>query len=328
MLTFLIRRVIYMIITLFFVSLVGFAIIEATPGSALDYKISQIESQGAEVSQGEINNLKAAYGLDVPMPIRYLKWVGGVLHGDFGTSITYNVPVGQLIWSRIAFTLVLSVGALIFAWVVAIPIGVYSATHRYTIPDYAITVIQFIGVAVPEFLLALVLLVFAADVLGQHNIGGLFSQQYQNAPWSLARLGDFLGHIWVPVVVIAAASTAVLTRLMRANLLDVLNQQYVQTARAKGLQEALVIWKHAVRNALHPLVMSLGTSLPALLSGEVIVSIVLNLPTDGPLYFTALQTKDEYLAISFLLLTSALLVVGNLLADLMLVWLDPRVRLD
>jgi peptide/nickel transport system permease protein len=328
MATYLLRRVIFMIVTLFFVSLVGFSLIELTPGSALDTKISQIEAQGGNVSQAQVDALIKQYGLNDPAPVRYLKWIGGVAHGDFGTSITFSTPVSQLIWGRIGFTLVLSIGALIFAWVVAIPIGVYSATHRYTVPDYAVTVFQFIGVAIPEFLLALVLLVFAADVLHQQNIGGLFSQQFQNAPWSGGKLFDFMGHIWIPVLVIAAASTAVLTRLMRANLLDVLNYQYVQTARAKGLKEALVIWKHAVRNALHPLVMALGTSLPALLSGEVIVSIVLNLPTDGPLYFTALQTKDEYLAMSFLLVTSALLVLGNLLADLLLVWLDPRVRLE
>ena len=326
--TFLIRRGIYMIVTLIFISIIGFLLISLPPGSALDNKINQIRAQGGDVSQAQIEGLRKTYGLDDPVQVRYVKWISGVVHGDFGESFVFNIPVGQLIWGRLGFTLILSLGALIFAWLVAIPIGVYSATHRYSLPDYVITVIQFAGVAIPEFLLALVLLVFAADVLNQHNVGGLFSQQYQDVGWNFGKFVDFLQHLWIPVIVIGAASTAWLTRLMRANLLDVLNYQYVQTARAKGLKEGLVIWKHAVRNALHPLVMSLGTSLPVLLSGEVIVSIVLNLPTDGPLYFTALQNKDMYLAITFLMATSVLLVVGNLLADLLLSWLDPRVRLE
>jgi peptide/nickel transport system permease protein len=259
--------------------------------------------------------------------VKYLKWAGGAIHGDFGESFTYSAPVNELIWSRIGFSLLLSTFSLIFAWVVSIPLGVYSATHRYAIPDYVITLLQFIGVAVPEFLLALVLLVFAANVF-HSDVGGLFSQQYQNAPFTTAKLVDLLGHLWIPVIVIAAGSTAWLTRVMRANLLDVLNQQYVQTARSKGLVEGIVVWKHAVRNALHPLVMALGSSLPALISGEVIVSIVLNLPTTGPLYVNALLRKDMYLAITFLLFLSIMLVVGNLLADLLLAWVDPRVRLE
>lgn len=328
MFVFLARRFIYMIILLWVISVVGFWLINLPPGTALDIKIQQIESQGGVVSTQQVQALQKAYGLNLPLPERYLQWMGGILHGNFGQSIVFGQPVAQLLWSRIGFTILISVLALFLAWVVAVPVGVFSATHRYTIPDYVVTALQFVGVAIPEFLLALIVLVFAADVLGQHNIGGLISPQYQNAPLSLPEIGDFLGHLWIPVVVIAVTSTAWQSRVMRANMLDVLNYQYVQTARAKGLREWVVIWKHAVRNALHPLVMSLGTALPALLSGELVVAIVLNLPTDGPLYYEALLNKDMYLAIAFLMVTSALLIVGNLLADLALSWLDPRIRLE
>jgi peptide/nickel transport system permease protein len=327
MVNYILRRVLYMVVTVFFVSIIGFALIQLPPGSALNAKIERLRAQGGELSQDQINSLEERYGLKDPIEVKYLKWAGGAIHGDFGESFTYDTSVNDLIWSRLAFSLLLSFSSLVFAWVVAIPIGVYSATHRYTVPDYVITIIQFIGVAVPEFLLALVLLVFAATNL-HSDVGGLFSQQYQSAPWSGAKLLDLLSHLWIPVVVISAGSTAWLTRVMRANLLDVLNQQYVQTARSKGLVETTVIWKHAVRNALHPLVMALGGSLPALISGEVIVSIVLSLPTTGPLYVNSLLEKDMYLAVTFLIFLSIMLVVGNLLADLLLAWVDPRVRLE
>lgn len=327
MVNYILRRVLYMIVTIFFISIIGFALIQLPPGSALSAKIDRLRAQGGDMSPDQIKSLEERYGLNDPVQVKYYKWISGVVHGDFGQSFTFDTPVNDLIWSRLGFSLLLSSFSLVFAWVVAIPIGVYSATHRYSIPDYIITLLQFVGVAVPEFLLALVLLVFAANVL-HSDVGGLFSVQYQNAPWSTAKLLDLLSHLWLPVVVIAAGSTAWLTRVMRANLLDVLNQQYVQTARSKGLIEGSVIWKHAVRNALHPLIMALGGSLPGLISGEVIVSIVLNLPTTGPLYISALLEKDMYLAITFLLFLSIMLVVGNLLADLLLAWVDPRVRLE
>ncbi len=327
MTNYILRRLIYMVVTVFFISIIGFALIQLPPGSALNAKIQRLRAQGGDLSADQIKSLEERYGLNDPVQVKYLKWATGALHGDFGESFTYETSVNDLIWSRLGFSVLLSLFSLVFAWVVAIPIGVYSATHRYTIPDYIITVIQFVGVAVPQFLLALILLVFAANVL-HSDVGGLFSQQYQNAPWSWNKLLDLLSHLWVPVVVIAAGSTAWLTRVMRANLLDVLNQQYVQTARSKGLAEGIVVWKHAVRNALHPLIMALGGQLPALISGEVIVSIVLSLPTTGPLYISALLEKDMYLAITFLLFLSILLVIGNLLADLLLAWVDPRVRLE
>lgn len=327
MVNFLIRRFAYMIITVFFASLIGFAIIELPPGSYLEYEIQRLRSQGGNVSQDQIRALELRYGINDALPVKYWKWVSGFVRGDFGQSFEYNKQVGDLIWGRLGFTLALSLSSLLFAWLVAIPIGVYSATHKYTLPDYLITFLQFLGVSIPGFLLALVLMIFSSQVLGW-DVGGLFSNQYVDAPWSGGKLVDLLKHIWVPIVVIGASTTAGLTRVMRGNLLDVLNMQYVQTARAKGLKENIVIWKHAVRNALHPLVMSLGGSLPFLISGETIASLVLNLPTAGPLYTNALLRKDMYLAGTFLMFLVVLIVLGNFLADLLLAWVDPRVRLE
>jgi peptide/nickel transport system permease protein len=324
-LVFLVRRVFYMIITLIIISIASFAIINAAPGSALTQEIQRLRTVGGEVSQTQIEALKKQYGVDDPWYVQYKKWIGGFVHGDFGTSFGNHEPVSSLIWSRLGLSIALSVGALLIAWLISIPLGVYSATHRYSLSDNTVTVIQFFGVAIPEFLFALLIMTLAARYFGT-DVGGLFSNAYQNAPWSAAKFADLLKHLWIPLVVISAGSTAWLTRVMRANLLDVLNQQYVQTARAKGVAERKVIWKHATRNALHPLVMTLGTTLSVLISGEAIVSIVLNLPTTGPLLIQSLISKDTYLAVTLLMMLSILLVLGNLLADLLLAWVDPRVR--
>ncbi|NCA12777.1 MAG: ABC transporter permease [Proteobacteria bacterium] len=298
MLTFLIRRFTSMIFVVALISVLGFILIELPPGSALDTKIAQMRQSGGEISQEQINALEDLYGLRDPIHVKYTKWITRAVTGDFGQSFTMDMPVAALIWSRLAFSIGLAVFALIISWGISIPLGVYSATHRHTIPDYVIQVLQFLGVAIPQFLFALVLLVFSASVLNQ-EVGTLFSREFQNAPWSVAKLLDFLSHVWIPVV-----------------------------ARSKGLHETRVIWRHAVRNALHPLVMALGTTLPTLISGEVVISIVLNLPTTGPLYIRALIQKDMYLGVTFLLMLSLLLIIGNLLADLLLAWVDPRVRLD
>lgn len=327
MLVFLMRRLLFMAVSVVAISVLGFVLIELPPGSALDQKISQMRQSGSDISAEQIRALEDRYGLRDPLHVKYSKWVTGAVRGDFGQSFSMDQPVGSLIWSRLAFSVLLSTFALLISWGISIPLGVYSATHRHTLPDYVIQVIQFVGIAIPQFLFALVLLVFASRVLHQ-EVGALFSREYVNAPWSAAKALDFAKHIWIPVVVLVAGGTATLTRIMRANLLDVLGQQYVQTARSKGLRESLVIWKHAVRNALHPLVMALGTTLPALISGEVIISIVLNLPTTGPMYLRALLQKDMYLGVTFLLMLSLLLLIGNLLADLLLTWIDPRVRLE
>lgn len=325
MLTFVVRRVVYMFATLAIISVISFALINAAPGSALAQKIQQLQAQGGQVTQPQIAALEKQYGLHDSWTTQYGKWISGFVHGNFGQSFSLNEPVSSLIWSRLGLSIALSLGALLIAWLLAIPIGVYSATHRYKLPDNVITVIQFIGVAIPEFLFALIVMTLAAKYLGS-DVGGLFSSQYQGAPWSWGKFGNLVGHLWIPLVVISAGSTAWLTRVMRANLLDVMNQQYVQTARAKGVDERKVIWKHAVRNAMHPLVMTLGTTLPVLISGEGIVSIVLNLPTTGPLLIQSLIAKDMYLAATILMMLSALLVIGNFAADLLLAWIDPRAR--
>lgn len=332
MLAFIVRRSLYMVVTLFIISIVSFILIEAPPGDALTAEIQRLRAIGNNVSQDQITALEIRYGVKDPVIKKYGKWMFGIgtegcgfVCGDFGQSFSHRTPVGDLVWGRMGYSVLLAGSAVAIAWLIAIPVGVYSATHRYSIPDYIITTIQFIGVAIPEFLLALIVLVFAARFLGA-DVGGLFSNEFQNAPWSFAKFIDFLKHIWVPLVVISAGSTAWLTRVMRANLLDVLNQQYVQTARAKGVLERRVVWKHAVRNAIHPLIMALGTTLPVVISGEAIVGIVLNLPTIGPLFLEALINQDMYLAVGILMLTSMLLIIGNLFADIALAWVDPRAR--
>ena len=327
MLNYILRRVGYMFVTLVIVSILGYAIIELPPGSFVEFEIERLRQQGGNMTQDQIKALEIRYGIDQPAYVRFWKWLTGFVRGDFGESFEYRLPVNQLIWTRLGFTILISVLTLIFSWVVAIAVGVYSATHRYTIPDYLITVLQFIGLSVPNFLLALILMVFAQQVLGQ-QVGGLFSSQYQQAPMSWGKFVDLLSHLWIPIIVIGASGTAWLSRVMRANLLDVLGMQYVQTARAKGLIENNVIWKHAVRNAIHPLIMVLGGSLPGIISGETIVAIVLNMPTTGPIYFRALLQQDMYLAATFLMFLAFLLVLGNLLADVLLAWVDPRIRYE
>jgi peptide/nickel transport system permease protein len=327
MFDYLLRRLGYMAVTMVIVTILGFIIIQLPPGSYVDVEIARLRNLGGNLNQEQVNALYQRYGVDQPVYIQFFKWITGFVRGDFGQSFAYNLEVKDLIWSRLGLTLLFSVLSLIFSWAIAIAIGVYSATHRNTFPDYLITIFQFVGLSVPNFLLALVLMVFAQNVL-HVEVGGLFSSAYQNAPWSLAKFGDLLGHMWIPIIVIGASGTAWLSRVMRANLLDVLNMQYVQTARAKGLQERTVTWKHAFRNAIHPLIMVLGGSLPGIISGETIVALVLNLPTTGPLYVNALLQKDMYLAGAFLILLSLALLIGNLLADLLLAWVDPRIRYE
>jgi peptide/nickel transport system permease protein len=325
MIGFIIRRLLYGVITLFIISVASFLMVQAPPGNALTAEIQQLQSRGGTVPREQITALEARYGLNDSFVTQYWKWAGGFARGDLGYSFSQKEEVADLISGRLGYSIMLSLGALMIAWLIAIPVGVYSATHRYSLPDNLVTSVQFIGVAIPEFLLALIILVIASRWLNL-DVGGLFSRDYVNAPWSFGKFTDLLSHAWVPMVIIAAGGTAGLTRVMRANLLDVLNQQYIQTARAKGVIERRVIWKHAVRNAFHPLVMALGGVLPALIGGEAIVSVVLNLPTIGPLFLTSLTEQDLYLSASLLVVLSGLLIVGNLLADLALGWLDPRVR--
>jgi peptide/nickel transport system permease protein len=328
MTTFLARRAAYMIITMILASFIGFFFIELPPGSIVDIKIDQLRAQGGNVPQDQIEALKRRYGVDDPLHIKYWKWISRTLQGDFGTSFETDTPVAGIIAQRLPITFALTFGTALFAWLISIPLGVYLATNRGSIPDYIITFVQFLGIAIPNFALALILMVFAALVLRQDVGLGFFSPQYVNAPWSFAKFLNLLSNLWIPVVVLGASATAGLTRVMRANLLDVLNAQYIQTARSKGLQEHAVVWKHAVRNAVHPLVMSIGYLLPSIVVGDALAGVILNLPTLGALYLRALQATDMYLGITILMMQCIMLLLGNLIADLLLAWVDPRVRLE
>lgn len=327
MLNYIARRVINMLVLLVVVSFVGFWIIQLPPGSILDVQLQRLRAQGGNLPQEMIQAMRARYGVDDPFLVQYWKWISRSFQGDFGTSFQSDQSVAERIYNRIGISIGLSLTALLFTWLVSIPIGVYSATHRYTWPDYIITFVQFLGLSIPGFLLALILLIMASRLWNQ-PIGGLFSPEYASAPWSWAKFVDFVQHVWIAVVVLAVGATAGLTRVMRANLLDVLNAQYIQTARSKGLRESIVIWKHAVRNAVHPLVMSVGYILPALVAGDAIAAVILNLPTLGALYLRALQATDMYLGITILMMQCIMLLLGNLVADLLLAWVDPRVRLE
>ncbi|MEA3345004.1 MAG: ABC transporter permease [Chloroflexota bacterium] len=327
MLSYILRRVLNMIPTLIIISIIGFVIIKLPAGDYLSYYIAHMEAQGFTGVEDVVQHLKQRYGLDQPAWKQYFIWITNFVQGDFGESFAYRKPVRELIGQRLMLTVTLSISTLILTWAIAIPIGIYSATHQYSLSDNIFTVIGFIGLAMPNFLLALVLLVISAMQFGKVP-SGLFSPAFEEAPWSFAKVLDMLSHMWIPVIVIGTAGTASLIRIMRGNLLDILNQPYVQTARTKGLKERVVILKHAVPLALHPLIMQLGMTLPSIISGAAITSIVLSLPTAGPLYLTALQEEDMYLAGSFLVLISLLLVIGNLLADIALALMDPRIRYE
>jgi len=327
MLRYIIERIMAMIPTVLIIAVLGFIIIELPPGDYLTYYLHDLESQGNMNARMEIQNLRMRYALDRPAYERFFNWVANFARGDFGDSFAYRKPVKQLIGERLLLTIAVSLLSMALAWGIGIPIGVYSATHQYSFGDHLITTLALIGVGVPGFLLALVFLVAGFQWFG-YAPTGLFSPAFEGASWSLSKVVDLLKHIWVPAAIVAISGTAGLVRTMRANLLDVLRVNYVQAARAKGLSEAKVIWKHAVRTAIHPLVMSLGMSLAFVVSGSEITGIVLNLPTTGPLYLQAVRQQDTYLAGTFLILLALMLVIGNLLADILLVIVDPRIRYD
>ncbi len=327
MLSYFLRRLVYMFTTLIFVSIFGFAIINLPPGSYIDVYQAQRQLQGTHTAEAELEALKRRYGLDQPVYVQYWKWVTGFVTGDFGRSFQYNREVSDLIWERLGYTALISASTLLFTWAVAIPIGIYAATHQYKLGDNLAAVLGLAGLSIPNFMLALVLMIVAQRYFGQ-SVGGLYSREYIDAEWSFAKFVDLLKHLWVPVVVVGTAGTAGLMRIMRGNLLDILNMQYVQAARARGLREPVVIMKHAVRNAIHPLIMLLGMSLPGIISGSLVVSIVLGLPTTGPLYFNALRQQDMFLAGTFLMFLAMMLVLGNFLADILLALIDPRIRYE
>jgi peptide/nickel transport system permease protein len=326
MLQFIIRRTFMMIPTLFAISVVTFIIIQLPPGDFFTTYISNMASMGEAVDQTVVEKIKTEYGFDQPIYIQYVKWITKIVtQGDFGRSFQRGKPVADLIGERMWLTVALSLFALVITWIIAFPIGIYSAVRQYSIGDYIFTFFGFIGLAVPSFLLALVLMYVAFKYFNQ-SVGGLFSPAFSDAPWSMAKVGDLLQHLWIPTIIIALEGTAGLIRVMRANLLDELHKPYYTTAKAKGLSEFNALMEYPVRVALNPWVSSIGWILPGLVSGATIISVVLNLPTTGPMQLQALLNQDMYLAGAFVLLLSTLTVVGTLLSDILLAWLDPRIR--
>ena len=327
MLVYFVRRVLVMIPTLLVVSALVFVIIQLPEGDYLSAHVAELEAQGERVSAEKIEFLRRHYGLDRTPLEQYLHWLLGMLQGDFGFSYEYNLPVTEVVGDRLFLSFLLSFATILFTWAVAFPIGVYSATHQYSVADHSLTFIGFLGLATPNFLLALVLLYFA-NVLFGTSIGGLMDPQYIDQPMSFAKFLSVLEHLWIPVVVIGTAGTAGMIRRLRANLLDELQKQYVVTARAKGLPPTRLLLKYPLRMALNPFIADIGNLLPQVVSGAAIVSVVLSLPTTGPMLLQALQNQDTYLAGSFLMFLSALTVVGMFLSDVALAALDPRIRLE
>jgi peptide/nickel transport system permease protein len=327
MLSYLVRRVLLAGLTIVVISILSFIIIHLPPGDYVDAYIAQLASSGAIVGAEEAANLRAQYGLDQPMSIQYLRWIGLILRGDFGMAMEYRRPVMEVIGDRLPLTLVVSFGALVFTWLLALPIGIYSAVRQYSLFDYLFTFIGFIGLAVPNFLLALTVL-FLGFQFFNANIGGLFSPEYVDAPWTWGKVQDMLGHLPVPAVILGVAATAQQMRIMRANLLDEKRKPYVVAARARGVPETRVILKYPVRVALNPFASQIPFILPQLVGGSIIVSVVLSLPTVGPLLLKALIALDMFLAGTIILLISVLTVLGSLISDLLLVWIDPRIRLE
>ena len=327
MLYYIVRRTLMMIPTLIITSALIFAIIEAPPGDYLESYIAELKAQGESVDGARIEYLRKEYGFDKSAVERYFNWVGGMFVGDFGYSFAYERPVTAIVGDRLFLTIVVSMATIIFTWLIAFPIGIYSATQQYSWGDYGLTFLGLLGLSITNFLLALVLM-YLANVWFGTSIGGLVDPQYIDAPWSWGKLMSVLEHLWVPVIVIGASGTAGMIRRLRANLLDELQKQYVTTARAKGLHPFRALVKYPLRMSLNFFISDIGSLLPAVISGAEVVAIVLSLETTGPLLISALQQQDMYLAGSFLMFLSLLTVVGVLISDIALAYLDPRIRLS
>jgi peptide/nickel transport system permease protein len=322
-----IKRLIGMVPTLMLISVIVFVVIQLPPGDIVTSTLDRLQAQGVEISAEQVQNLRAQYKLDKPMVLQYLYWIGNFVTGDMGYSYLYSRPVNELVWERLGYTLLISISALLFTWAIAVPAGMFSAVRQYSVGDYVLTTVMLVGLATPSFLLALLAMYAGYEWFGI-SIGGLFSPEYRDAPWSLARVGDFLSHLWIPMIVVGLGGTASTMRILRANLLDELNKPYVVTARAKGVPPIKLLIKYPLRIAINPFISTIGLLLPVLISGEAIVSIVLNLPTTGPALIQAIVNQDMYLAGSFLMLLAILTVVGMLLSDLLLAWADPRIRYE
>jgi peptide/nickel transport system permease protein len=324
---FILKRLLLLPLLLFVFSVTVFAIMQAPPGDFLTTYVATLAASGSSITADQVAALRAEYGLDQPVWVQYLKWMENLLTGNFGLSLEYQRPNAELIGERLVLTVVLALLAFVFTWLVAVPAGIYSATHPRSALDYAFTVLNYVGVATPNFMLALVLMWGAFAYFGV-SVTGLFSPDFVEAPWSWRRVLDLLAHIWLPAVVLGVAGTARLTRVMRANLLDELPKPYVTTARAKGLAEWRLVLRYPARLALNPLISTIGWYLPLLFSGSLIVATVMNLPNIGPLLLRALINQDMYLAGAILLIYCFLTVLGTLLSDILLAWLDPRIRLE
>ena len=327
MLRVVVQRVLLLPLLLLIFSILVFALVQAPPGDFLTSYISSLAASGSSVDQAQVDALRRQFGLDQPFLIQYVRWVQNLLRGDLGLSLEFQRPNVELIGDYLLLTVLLALFSFVFTWLMAIPAGIYSATHPRAALDYVLTVVNYVGVATPNFMLALILMWGAFSWFGI-SITGLFSTEYLEAPWSLARFADLLKHIWLPMIILGIAGTARLTRVMRANLLDELNKPYVVTARAKGLSEWRLILKYPVRVAINPLVSTIGWYLPQLFSGSLIVATVMNLPNIGPLLLRALVSQDMYLAGSILLIYCLLTVVGTLISDILLAWVDPRIRME
>ena len=326
MIRYIIGRIAVMVPTLLLISVLVFTIIELPPGDYFECYIAELRAMGEATDMAEIEELRERYGFDKPAPLRYLHWVGGMLVGDFGYSFEYRLPVSDVVGDRLYLTVLVSFVTIIFTWLIAFPIGIYSATHQYSWGDYGLTLAGLIGIAVPNFMLALVVMYFANIWFGV-SIGGLMDRQYLGAPMSWEKVRSILSHIWIPVIIIGTAGTAAMVRRLRANLLDELNKQYVVTARSKGLHPMRVLTKYPLRMSLNFFISDIGSILPSIISGAEVTAIVLSLETTGPMLIKALQTQDMYLAGSFLMFLAFLTVVGVLVSDIALAILDPRIRL-
>ena len=325
MLRFMVRRFLFMIVTLVVISIIAFVIIQLPPGDFVSSYVARLEELGDIVDQSEIDALRARYGLGQPMYVQYLKWMDGVLHGDLGRSLSWNKPVITLIKDRLPWSFAISLVSLLFVWAIGLPIGIFSATHQYSMPDYVATFLGFIGLAVPNFLLALLAL-WVYYQATDNVLVGLFSEEYLMEPWSWGKVLDLLKHLWIPALIIGTAGTAGLIRTVRANMLDELRKPYVMMARARGLGERRVLFKYPLRLSMIPAVSTIGWVLPGLFGGELLVSFVMGIPTLAPIFLEAVLNQDMFLAGSYVLIISTLTVIGSLVSDLLLVWIDPRIR--
>ncbi|ETX03029.1 ABC transporter permease [Candidatus Entotheonella palauensis] len=327
MLIYLVRRLFLAVVTVWAVTVISFAIILLPPGDFVTAYIAQLQTMGTIVSQAEAEALRIEYGLDKSVAVQYYKWVSRILNGDFGLAMEYRRPVLEVIGDRLALTAALTFTSIMFTWILAIPIGIYSAIRQYSLGDYFFTFVGFLGLALPNFLLALVVL-YIGFVFFDANVGGLFSPEFAGEPYTWAKIMDLLNHLWLPSIILAVAGTAQLIRVLRANLLDELRKPYVVTARAKGLAAWRIIMKYPLRVALNPLVSTIGYLLPLIVSGSIIISVVMSLPTVGPLLLKALLAQDMFLAGTIILLIGVMTVIGTFISDLLLAWIDPRIKLE